>query len=84
MSQGAADPRGRHGAVRAQQRVAVWMVVAGALGALMAFLTWLDVWQATDGPGRPVVWLVVTVVFAAVAVAGVVVLVRDRAPSGGS
>ena len=50
------------------------MVIAGSLGAILALLTWFDVWQVSDT--RPTGWGIVAIVCFVLTLAGFVVLWR--------
>ena len=50
------------------------MVIAGSLGAILALLTWFDVWQVSDT--RPTGWGVVAIACFVLTLAGFVVLWR--------
>ena len=47
---------------------------AGTLGALMALLTFYDVWNASDSADRPVAWILVAVACGVLSIAGFVAL----------
>lgn len=61
-------------AAKAKVRIGAWMMIAGTLGALMALLTFYDVWNASDSADRPVGWILVAVACGVLSIAGFVVL----------
>ncbi|MFZ4669334.1 MAG: hypothetical protein ACOYML_08545 [Microthrixaceae bacterium] len=65
-------PDAREGAARV--RLGSWMVIAGSLGAILALLTWFDIWQVSDT--RPTGWGIVTIACFVLTLAGFVVLWR--------
>ena len=56
----------------AKVRLGAWMVVAGTAGTILAVLTYVDVWQVSDG--RPTVWGLVAAGCAVLTLAGAAVL----------
>ena len=65
-------PDAREGAARV--RLGSWMVIAGSLGAILALLTWFDIWQVSDT--RPTGWGIVAIGCFVLTLAGFVVLWR--------
>jgi hypothetical protein len=59
-------------AARGKVRLGAWMIIAGSLGAVMALLTYIDVWDVSDS--KPTGWGVVAALCAVLAIAGFVVL----------
>jgi Na+/melibiose symporter-like transporter len=57
------DPPGQ-----ARIRLGAWMMIAGTIGAVLAVLTWLDVWNASDT--KPVGWAIIAALCAVLALAG--------------
>ncbi len=66
----------------ARIRLGAWMTIAGTLGALLAFFTYIDVWNASDNTDRPVGWLPATIGCVVLTVAGLATLWRGM--RGGS
>jgi Na+/melibiose symporter-like transporter len=63
-------------------RLGSWMMIAGTLGAVIALLTWIDVWNASDT--KPTGWALVGAACGVLALAGFAVFwsgltVRSRA-----
>jgi Na+/melibiose symporter-like transporter len=52
----------------ARIRLGSWMMIAGTLGAILALLTWVDVWDASDT--RPTGWAFVGAACGVLALAG--------------
>jgi Na+/melibiose symporter-like transporter len=52
----------------ARIRLGAWMMIAGSLGAILALLTWIDVWDASDT--KPVGWAIAAALCAVLALAG--------------
>lgn len=76
-------------AARGKVRLGTWMIIAGSLGAVMAVLTYIDVWDASDN--RPTAWAFAAAACSALALGGFVVLwggmtagARARADQGRS
>ncbi|MFM7509040.1 MAG: hypothetical protein ACKO5A_05780 [Actinomycetota bacterium] len=63
-------PDARHGA--ASVRLGSWMLIAGTAGAILAVLTYVDVWQISDS--RPTIWAVVAAACAVLTLAGAATL----------
>jgi Na+/melibiose symporter-like transporter len=66
-------------------RLGSWMMIAGTLGAVLALLTWIDVWNASDS--KPTGWALVGVACAVLALGGFAVFwqgltIKSRASSG--
>ena len=55
----------------AKIRLGSWMMIAGTLGAVLALLTWVDVWDASDT--KPTGWALVGMACAVLALGGFVV-----------
>jgi hypothetical protein len=75
-------------AARGKVRLGAWMIIAGTLGAVIALLTYIDVWDASDG-GGPAGWAVLAALCAVLSLAGFVVMwsgltaqARARAAAG--
>jgi len=49
-------------------RLGAWMMIAGTLGAILALLTWVDVWDASDT--KPTGWAFVGAACGVLALAG--------------
>jgi Na+/melibiose symporter-like transporter len=52
----------------AKIRLGAWMMIAGTLGAILALLTWVDVWDASDT--EPTGWAFVGAACGVLALAG--------------
>jgi Na+/melibiose symporter-like transporter len=66
-------------------RLGSWMMIAGTLGAVIALLTWIDVWNASDS--RPAGWALVGAACGVLALAGFAVFwqgltIKSRASGG--
>ena len=66
-------------------RLGSWMMIAGTLGAVLALLTWIDVWNASDS--KPTGWALVGVACAVLALGGFAVFwqgltIKSRASGG--
>ncbi len=59
-------------AARGRVRIGAWMVIAGTLGAVLALLTYIDVWDVSDT--KPVGWAIVAALCAVLSLGGFVVL----------
>ena len=59
-------------AARGRVRLGTWMVIAGSLGAVLALLTYIDVWDVSDT--KPAGWGIAALVCAVLAIGGFVVL----------
>jgi len=59
-------------AARGKVRLGTWMIIAGSLGAVMALLTYIDVWDASDT--KPTAWAFLAALCAVLALGGFVVL----------
>ena len=57
---------------RGKVRLGSWMIIAGSLGAIMALLTYIDVWDVSDT--KPTGWGIVAALCAVLALGGFVVL----------
>jgi Na+/melibiose symporter-like transporter len=55
----------------ARIRIGAWMMIAGSLGAILALLTWIDVWDVSDT--KPTGWAIAAALCAVLALAGFVV-----------
>ena len=66
------DPRLTERDAAARTRLGAWMVIAGTAGAVLALLTYVDVWQVSDT--RPTAWAVVAAACAVLTLAGAAVL----------
>lgn len=59
-------------AARGKVRLGSWMIIAGTLGAILALLTYVDVWNATED--TPTAWGFVAALCGVLAIGGFVVL----------
>lgn len=59
-------------AARGKVRLGAWMIIAGSLGAILALLTYMDVWDVSDT--KPTGWGIVAALCAVLALGGFVVL----------
>ena len=59
-------------AARGRVRLGTWMVIAGSLGAVLALLTYIDVWDVSDT--KPAGWGIAALACAVLAIGGFVVL----------
>ena len=59
-------------AARGKVRLGSWMIIAGSLGAIMALLTYMDVWDVSGT--KPTGWGIVAALCAVLALGGFVVL----------
>ena len=71
-----ADPASTHRAAvlaaRGKVRLGSWMIIAGTLGAVLALLTYIDVWNMSDA--KPTAWGGVALLCMLLAIGGFVVL----------
>ena len=59
-------------AAMARVRMGSWMLIAGSLGAVLALLTWFDVWNVSDE--KPTGWALVAAACFVLCLAGFAVL----------